>query len=296
LPFLFDGEEFSRFARFWTHGYDVYTPNKIVIGHDYVNVMGKNMPAITKFTTKEATGKAYEPDATQWITQGMTQQYRRQLYDDSIHRMNILLSGDPTLLRVATDGNHLLTNLASLTKYGLGNKRTLDQFIEFTGIDVRSKTVFGDRCKQLSWVSFHADQNPEVDEGDVWGDAPEVKKTGAGDIPIFRDDATIVFAPLLNIGDGSSLHHLTSGNENNLRSDGVVDEMGDVWYPLIVFDWMIDSYIRTIDTSIGQGMGEKVLKLMLLGAPIFVIVVAAAIWVVTGGTSQVPPINTYKRI
>lgn len=44
------------------------------------------------------------------------------------------------------DDKELLVNqLATLTKYGLGRKRTLDELIEFTGIDLRSSTVFGDR-------------------------------------------------------------------------------------------------------------------------------------------------------
>lgn len=33
--FIFDGEEFTKFARLWTRGYDVYTPNRIVVAHDY---------------------------------------------------------------------------------------------------------------------------------------------------------------------------------------------------------------------------------------------------------------------
>jgi hypothetical protein len=33
-------------------------------------------------------------------------------------------------------------------------KRTLDQFIEFTGMNTRTQTVFGDRCRQLEWVSL----------------------------------------------------------------------------------------------------------------------------------------------
>lgn len=37
-PFLdnvFDGEETSRGIRFFTHGYDVYTPDKVLVTHDY---------------------------------------------------------------------------------------------------------------------------------------------------------------------------------------------------------------------------------------------------------------------
>ncbi|GMH80995.1 hypothetical protein TrST_g11848 [Triparma strigata] len=37
-PFLdgvFDGEEFSRVLRYFTHGYDIYTPPHVLISHDY---------------------------------------------------------------------------------------------------------------------------------------------------------------------------------------------------------------------------------------------------------------------
>merc|ERR1719356_2115854 len=34
---VFDGEEFSRMLRAWTHGYDVYTPHRAVVFHDYGN-------------------------------------------------------------------------------------------------------------------------------------------------------------------------------------------------------------------------------------------------------------------
>ena len=35
LPMIFDGEEFSRAARFWTYGYDIYTPHRVYVFHDY---------------------------------------------------------------------------------------------------------------------------------------------------------------------------------------------------------------------------------------------------------------------
>jgi hypothetical protein len=34
-PHIFDGEEFSRAARFFTHGYDIYTPHRVYVVHDY---------------------------------------------------------------------------------------------------------------------------------------------------------------------------------------------------------------------------------------------------------------------
>ena len=35
LPQIFDGEEFSMFARMWTRGYDVYSPHRSYVLHDY---------------------------------------------------------------------------------------------------------------------------------------------------------------------------------------------------------------------------------------------------------------------
>lgn len=35
LPHIFDGEEFSRALRFWTYGYDIYSPHRIYVVHNY---------------------------------------------------------------------------------------------------------------------------------------------------------------------------------------------------------------------------------------------------------------------
>jgi hypothetical protein len=35
LPYVYDGEEFSRAARMWTAGYDFYTPTRSIVFHDY---------------------------------------------------------------------------------------------------------------------------------------------------------------------------------------------------------------------------------------------------------------------
>lgn len=65
--------------------------------------------------------------------------------------------------RVATllgfpEGMKDVESLIKLGPYGLGSKRTLDQFIEFTGVDTRNKAIVGDRCKALSWVPFQFDK------------------------------------------------------------------------------------------------------------------------------------------
>jgi len=39
LDNVFDGEEGSRGIRFFTHGYDVYTPHRVLVTHDYVSLV-----------------------------------------------------------------------------------------------------------------------------------------------------------------------------------------------------------------------------------------------------------------
>jgi len=34
-PFIFDGEEFSRAIRMWTYGYDIYSPHRVYVVHNY---------------------------------------------------------------------------------------------------------------------------------------------------------------------------------------------------------------------------------------------------------------------
>lgn len=153
LPFIYDGEEFSRFARYWTHGYDIYTPNKNTLGHDYTNKMSALIPETIGQTL--ATGRVYVPDQKEWKKHGMTSEFRRQEFDDSIERIKLLLKG--ASLVNAKDDIEAASILGTLTKYGLGAKRTLDQLIEFVGIDLRSDTIYGDRCKSLDWVPFKAD-------------------------------------------------------------------------------------------------------------------------------------------
>ncbi len=45
---LFDGEDIYHYVRLWTRGYDVYTPNKVVVVHDYDNKLleKNNLPVI----------------------------------------------------------------------------------------------------------------------------------------------------------------------------------------------------------------------------------------------------------
>ena len=135
--------------RLWTRGYDVYTPSRIIVAHDYSGVMFKSVPK--RFVIEKPI------NTLAWASMGMSAFYRGTMFSNSLDRMHTLLgmpegggfiTEEKLALRALMFFRFIGKDAASvgmLTKYGLGFKRTLDQFIEFTGIDTRSKKVFGDR-------------------------------------------------------------------------------------------------------------------------------------------------------
>lgn len=48
IAYIAEGDEFSKFARLWTRGYDVYTPSRTLIVHDSRNKMLATAPKLTK--------------------------------------------------------------------------------------------------------------------------------------------------------------------------------------------------------------------------------------------------------
>ncbi|KAJ1457892.1 GlcNAc-domain-containing protein [Pelagophyceae sp. CCMP2097] len=129
-PYIFWGEEFSRTARFFTHGYDVYTPPRTLVAHDYKHTQG---------------------DAThlKWNGRGgpsMNDPVVKMARDASNKRIWTLLGmpgGDPD--PAAT---------RALGAYGLGAERTLEQLVDFTAIRLSNRTTFGNRCGNIDWVPW----------------------------------------------------------------------------------------------------------------------------------------------
>lgn len=123
-PFLtgmFDGEEFSRYIRAWTHGYDVYTPHRPIVFHDYIHSRAWQL-------VREGTWNGNPPDLQK-----------------AIARYNSL---------VEKNGAKALDDKV----FGLGSQRTLDQYIEFAGIDPRSsEDLHKDMTGSLKFVVFEED-------------------------------------------------------------------------------------------------------------------------------------------
>jgi hypothetical protein len=121
LPHVFDGEEFTRAVRLWTSGYDFYTPPRTVVVHHYHRKRLGTWPA----------------NATE----------RR----GSERRMQRLLQMSPG------DAEQLSTPAAQLAEfggYGLGDRRSLDQYIAFSGVDCRHRTYLANKCGSLQYVPF----------------------------------------------------------------------------------------------------------------------------------------------
>lgn len=247
LPMIFEGEEFSKFARLWTRGYDVYTPSRSLIAHDYKHVLAAQDSI----------------DTTRWSTNGMTPEYRRMLFDDSLKRLFTLL-GMP-------GGASDVESVAALTKYGLGRKRTLDQFIEFTGIDVRTRQIFESRCKDLDWVPFAPDADPWVDSGDVWGLAPEMHLAGAPDIPLLSGRKELV-ASIEAPVPASKVEAVIGAAQPGGGSD-----LG-----LFVFLQPVNSAIE----GFADNGGLRTIEVLLLLLPVIVSLLLLAIWTVVSGGAE----------
>jgi len=105
-PLIFDLEEFPRFARFWTRGYDVYTPTRNIVYHDY-HPVDKVDPR--GYPRHEPTRKA----ATKRVK---------------------------TILQIK-GGKETEIDQANLGLYGLGERRSLADLETFIGIDMSTRSV-----------------------------------------------------------------------------------------------------------------------------------------------------------
>lgn len=116
LKQIFTGEEFGRGVRLWTHGYDFYSPSRMHIGTFYGGEKGSKGG---------------------WQGNHTEQQVSQQRL--------------ATLMRTPSSDQSAAA-IAKLGKYGLGDKRTLEQYIEFSGVDPgKLRVVQRCVCKWVPW-------------------------------------------------------------------------------------------------------------------------------------------------
>jgi len=108
LPFLFTGEEILLSARFYTHGWDVFTPNENIVFHMY---------------TRDGEPKFWNDHQLQ--------------HEDAQLKVKMLTG-------IVTQELDKIKDLGirnSYGFYGLGTTRTLDDFYRFVGIDPVEKKI-----------------------------------------------------------------------------------------------------------------------------------------------------------
>lgn len=121
LPNLFVGEEILHSARVWTSGYDIYTPLENVVYHLYTR---EDQPHVWD------DNKSYNDN-------------------DAFNKVKIILNfikDDEVEIP-----DHIKDNI---DKYGLGSKRTLQEFLEFAGIDIENKKITKSFCPQHEGKPF----------------------------------------------------------------------------------------------------------------------------------------------
>lgn len=110
LDYLFVGEEILHSARFYTHGWDIFTPTENIVYHEYTR---KEKPKIwTDLTYSDK---------------------------DALQKVKYLLG-----LSKNPPPEYIMNNVE---KYGLGTTRSLSDFYNFAGIDIKSKTTFKNFCR-----------------------------------------------------------------------------------------------------------------------------------------------------
>ena len=115
---IWTGEEFGRGARLWTNGYDFYTPTQPLIAHDYTP--GKNQK--------------------KW-------NHNQNEYKKSRSRLQTILRQDGS--------NQSLEFLNQIgIKYDIGHKRTLEQYANFSGIDIMHKKELFSWCQDYKWIPY----------------------------------------------------------------------------------------------------------------------------------------------
>ncbi|HYC64515.1 MAG TPA: GlcNAc-transferase family protein, partial [Reyranellaceae bacterium] len=115
-PYIyFTGEEITLAARLWTHGWDLFTPNRCTVYHEYSERPNKRR---------------------HWHDHKLWNELSERAAARVRHIMGTEVSGDAEALR-------------DVEKYSLGGKRTREAYEAFSGVDFRRKLIGGKTQEEL---------------------------------------------------------------------------------------------------------------------------------------------------
>lgn len=118
LPWIFMGEEIIMSTRFWTSGYDLFSPAQAVVGHIYV--------------------RQHKPKF--WET--MHRFFRKAGHDDLEMMILLRIKNQLGYPEAASDFVTVQSVLADLDHYSMGKVRKLEDYMKYVGIDVNRKEVW----------------------------------------------------------------------------------------------------------------------------------------------------------
>lgn len=232
LDGVFDGEEGSRGIRFFTHGYDVYTPDKVLVTHDYhghqnnpvVHTWGRGNHKKNEGEEKDENVEeiVYE-DHWKWMAE--IDAKRSQWHTFGTKRVNMLLSIGSYFNSTKKEADEV--QLIRDSKFGLGTKRSMEQVIEFTGINLVEEKMQVNKCGNLNWIPYVESLNYGVDESLArgYGAQDVILPNGALDVASIKHAQRTVRSlrpPSRNNGAGDT-ETIMGEASNSLPSDSAVD-------------------------------------------------------------------------
>jgi Glycosyltransferase (GlcNAc) len=164
---VFDGEEGSRAIRFFTHGYDIYTPDKVLVTHDYHT--HQSNPVVHTWggggRSNNSNNGTDKDNVDHWVWMDDILRARPQVTTFGTPRVNLLLGiGEDDVAKDAATKTAEIQSIRT-SRYGLGTKRTLAQVVDFTGIDLQQKKMIANKCGNLHWVPYT--ESPDYGLGEV---------------------------------------------------------------------------------------------------------------------------------
>jgi hypothetical protein len=194
LDNVFDGEETSRGIRFFTHGYDVYTPDQVLVTHDYDGHQ-KN-PVVHTWGGKGNGGDQNLKngnsgfdllDKVNWNFMDRIEAVRPEVVPKGTRRVNVVMGTAP-------DADPEVAETIQKSRYGLGDLRTLEEAYRFAGFDPVEHEMIENHCGNLKWVPYELPRS----QGDDYGVGSSLRR------PLWNEEPSMYAANTEVVAMGST--------------------------------------------------------------------------------------------
>ena len=138
-PYIFDGEETSMGVRAWTWGYDIYQPDKTVVGHLYIG-SGSNIRPVFW-------------DSPDWGLQWPLQYNSLLRLQKELHIFDTLqkplLNGPPEGPGGLKHEKEHKIDMTEFKRYEVGTRRNVDDFWKWAKMDIQNN--WGEHCNEANY-------------------------------------------------------------------------------------------------------------------------------------------------